>query len=342
MRKLASIQRIAEIKSIEGADFIVSYRVNGWNVVDKKDAYQVGDLVVYLEIDSFVPNSLCPFLSKDREPREFNGVRGEKLRTVRLKGQYSQGLILPISVLNIEQDGVIYESLADVDTDVSEVLGITKWEPPIPACLAGKMRGNFPSFIPKTDQTRIENMNRELEKWQEQELQFTIEEKIEGSSGSFYVYNDRSGVCSRNIDLYETEDNTYWQIEKKYDILNKIRSTGMNIAIQGEIYGNKIQNNPYCLNDQDFMVFDIYLIDERRYMLPSERYQLVHSLGLKSVPVIGKITIDDRVDQKMLIEMAEGKSALYNTEREGIVVKCNSKNETFKCISRKYLAKQKD
>lgn len=342
MRKMASIQQIAEIKPIEGADFIVSYRVNGWNVVDKKDAYQVGDLVVYLEIDAFVPNSLCPFLSKDREPREFNGVKGEKLRTVRLRGQYSQGLILPFSVIpeNLKQHPSFWDEVDGFD--VSEVLGITKWEPPIPACLAGKMRGNFPSFIPKTDQTRIENLNRELEKWQEQELQFTIEEKIEGSSGSFYVYNDRSGVCSRNIDLYETEDNTYWQIEKKYDILNKIRSTGMNIAIQGEIYGNKIQNNPYCLNDQDFMVFDVYLIDERRYMLPSERYQLVHSLGLKSVPVIGKITIDDRVDQKMLIEMAEGKSALYNTEREGIVVKCNTENISFKAISRKYLAKQKD
>lgn len=336
MRKMASIQKIAEIKPIEGADFIVAYRVGGWWVVDKKDAYKVDDLVVYLEIDSWCPNSLVPHLTKGKEPREFNGVKGEKLRTVRLRGTYSQGLLLPISVLPD------HPSPQFVGDDVSEILGVVKWEPPIPACLAGKMRGNFPSFIPKTDQTRIENLDRELEKWQAEELQFTIEEKIEGSSGTYYIYNDRSGVCSRNIDLYETEENTYWQIEKKYDILNKIRSTGMNIAIQGEIHGNKIQGNPYCLNDQDFYVFDIYLIDEHRYMLPEERYQLVHSLGLKNVPIVGKITIDDRVDQKTLIEMAEGKSVLYNTEREGIVVKCNTQNISFKAISRKYLLKQKD
>jgi RNA ligase (TIGR02306 family) len=342
MRKMASIQKIAEVKPIDGADFIVSYRVNGWNVVDKKDAYQVGDLVVYIEIDAWCPNSLCSFLSKGREPREFNGVKGEKLRTVRLRGTYSQGLILPFSVMNVEQDGIVYESLADVDTDVSEILNIQRWEPPIPACLAGKMKGNFPSFIPKTDQTRIENLNRELEKWKEQELQFTIEEKLEGSSFCGYVYNDREGVCSRNIDLHETEDNTYWQMAKKYDILNKIKSTGKNLAIYGETLGNGIQGNIYNITGHDLYIFDIYLIDERRYMLPSERYQLVNSLGLKSVPVIGKITIDDRVDQKMLIEMAEGKSALYNTEREGIVVKCNTENISFKAISRKYLSKQKD
>lgn len=340
MRKMASMQIIAEIKPIEGADLIVAYRINGWWVVDKKDAYLVGDLVVYAEPDSWIPHSLCPFLSKGKEPREFNGVKGEKLRTVRLRGQYSQGLILPFSIIPdaIKQHPSFWDDV--VGFDVSEILGIQRWEPPIPACLAGKVKGNFPSFIPKTDQTRIENLGNELKIWQQEELQWTIEEKIEGTSFTSYVYNDRSGVCSRNLELYETDENLYWQIEKKYDVLNKIKSTGMNIAVQGEILGEGVQGNIYKISSHVLYVFDIYLIDERRYMLPRERHHFVQSTGLNNVPVIGLITIDDRVDQATLIGMAEGKSVLYNTEREGIVVKCNSNNTSFKAISRKYLLKQ--
>ncbi len=339
MRKMASIQKIAEIKPIEGADLIVAYRINGWWVVDKKDAYQVGDLVVYAEPDAWIPHSLCPFLSKGKEPREFNGVKGEKLRTVRLRGQYSQGLILSIKDLygNLQGFNDHFEG-----QDVSENLDIQRWEPPIPACLAGKVKGNFPSFIPKTDQTRIENLGNELQIWQQEELQWTIEEKLEGTSFTSYVYNDRSGVCSRNLELHETDENLYWQIEKKYDVLNKIKSTGMNIAVQGEILGEGVQGNCYKISGNVLYVFDIYLIDERRYMLPRERHHFVQSIGLNNVPAIGLITIDDRVDQATLICMAEGKSVLYNTEREGIVVKCNSNNTSFKAISRKYLAKQKD
>lgn len=96
MRKLASIKKIEEIKKIEGADKICAYRVDGWWVVDTIDRYQPGDLAVYLEIDSWVPNELAPFLSKGQEPREFNGVKGQRLRTVKLRGVTSQGLLLPL------------------------------------------------------------------------------------------------------------------------------------------------------------------------------------------------------------------------------------------------------
>ena len=85
MRKLATIQCIAEVKTIENADKIVAYRINGWWVVDSKDKYQVGDVVVYCEPDSWVPHELAPFLSKGKEPREFEGVKGERLRTQKFK-----------------------------------------------------------------------------------------------------------------------------------------------------------------------------------------------------------------------------------------------------------------
>ena len=98
-RKMASVQKIAEIKPIEWADRIVAYRINGWWVVDSKDKYEVGDYVVFSEVDSWIPHELAPFLSKGKEPREFEGVKGERLKTQKFKNQVSQGLILPMEVL---------------------------------------------------------------------------------------------------------------------------------------------------------------------------------------------------------------------------------------------------
>ena len=101
IRKLASIAEVTYIKPIENADAIECAIVNdGWPVVVKKGEYKVGDVAIYLEIDSWVPHELAPFLSKGREPREYNGVKGERLRTVKLRGQISQGLLLPKTILD--------------------------------------------------------------------------------------------------------------------------------------------------------------------------------------------------------------------------------------------------
>lgn len=167
-RKLASIQKIEEIKPIEGADAIEAYRVLGWWVVSKKDEFKVGDLVCYFEIDSWIPHELAPFLSKGNEPREYNGVKGERLRTIRLRGQVSQGLLLPIHTVWTKH--VDFHKFPEANTwdwqsdwtddeviglDVTAILGIQKWEAPLPAQLQGQAKGTFPtSLIPKTDQER--------------------------------------------------------------------------------------------------------------------------------------------------------------------------------------------
>jgi RNA ligase (TIGR02306 family) len=190
MRKLASIKRIQEIKLIEGADLICAYRVDGWWIVDQKEKYSVGDLVVYCEIDSFLPHTLVPFLSRGKEPREFEGVKGERLRTIRLKGQISQGLLLPVSILNIVADECrsfvppdYWENAAGIrvaheeDADVTELLGILKYERPLPAQLAGQAKGNFPSFIPKTDEERCISAETQI---QTEIGNITIKEIVDG------------------------------------------------------------------------------------------------------------------------------------------------------------------
>ena len=115
MRKLATIRRIADIQPIEGADAIEVAVVDGWRVVVKKDEFTVGDLAMYLEIDSWVPHELAPFLSKGHEPREYNGVKGERLKTIRLRGTTSQGLLLKIEdIFKVVEIGDIrYLSITD-------------------------------------------------------------------------------------------------------------------------------------------------------------------------------------------------------------------------------------
>jgi RNA ligase (TIGR02306 family) len=344
MRKLATIRKIDEIRPIEGADAIECAVIGGWTVVVKKGEFTAGQLAVYLEIDSFVPTELAPFLSKGQEPREYNGVKGERLRTVKLRGQVSQGLLLPMDVIP-QAHGVTYypPDAYQEGTDVTDELKIQKWEAPIPAQLAGQVRGNFPGFIPKTDQERIQNLTKELSEWQRNSV-FTWEvtEKLDGSSMTVYVRDEDEGVCSRNLDLKRDKANTFWMVAIRENLIEKIRQTGRNLALQGELIGEGIQKNPYGIKGQDFRLFDIYDIDRGDYMTPFGRRVFCDTYGIKHVPVIATEEVIE-YGVAGLLTMAEGKSVLSNAEREGFVFKCNTfGGPTFKAISNKFLLKGGD
>ena len=343
IRKLASIKPITYIKPIEGADAIECAIVDGgWPVVVKKGEYKVGDIAIYLEIDSWVPHELAPFLSKGQEPREYNGVKGERLRTIKLRGQVSQGLLLPIDLTEVREVG----------TDLTESLGIQKWEPPIPAQLQGTMKGNFPHFIPKTDQERCQNLRKEIfETYKDDTYEVTL--KLDGSSTTIYIKDGEVGVCSRNIDLKETEGNSFWKAARDQNIIEPLlelsKEKGEEYAIQGELIGEGIQGNPEKLKGQCFYLFDIYSITEGRYFKPHERYAVLDQLRMlgadvEHVPIIDAHvfltteykTIDD------LLNFAEGPSLNPQTKREGIVFKSWDSDFTFKAIANSYLLKHKD
>lgn len=332
MRKLATIKVIDAIHPIEGADAIEVAQIGGWKVVVKKNEYQPGDHAIYCEIDSWIPHELAPFLSKGREPREYNGVKGERLTTVKLRGQISQGLLLPLT------DDIL--SKITVCDDISPLLNIQKWEAPIPAQLAGEVRGMFPRFIPKTDEERIQNLTAEIKDWNDCYLSWEITEKLDGSSMTVYVFQDDCGVCSRNLNLKETEGNTLWKIARSEQLIEKIKSTGKNLALQGELIGEGIQGNPYKIKGHQFRVFKIYDIDLGFYVSPSVRMDYVNSLQLNSVPVIAQAWVGELVIDNLL-QVAEDKSVLNaTTEREGVVFKCNElPNTSFKVISNKFLLK---
>jgi RNA ligase (TIGR02306 family) len=343
MRKMASIRRIDGVKPIQDADAIECATVGGWQVVIKKGEFSAGDFAVYCEIDSWIPNELAPFLSKGQEPREYNGVRGERLRTVKLRGQVSQGLLLPLTVLTDAPENTWGNPVEYVEGDVSEILNIQKWEAPIPAQLAGDVEGPFPSYIPKTDQERIQNLSEEFASWQESvDMPWEVSEKLDGSSMTVYFKDGKFGVCSRNWALKETEGNSLWKQARHYNMESMLANEG-NFAVQGELIGEGIQGNPYKIRGQDFYVYDIYDINEQRYLSPEERRTFVERNGLKHVPVIAhnaKLHDTLGIDTiEQILKFAEGKSVLNaNAEREGLVFKHNGL-ASFKAISNRFLLK---
>jgi len=352
VRKLASIRKIHEIKPIEGADAIELCVADGWEVVTKKGEYKVGDLAVYLEIDSWVPTELAPFLSKGKEPRVYNGVRGELLRTVKLRRTLSQGLLLPVDYANGEpfisgyflEDGIGAMVKVKEGDDVTEALGIQKWEPEIPAQLAGLARGSFPSIIPRTDQERIQNLKQETRDRFESATMYEITEKIEGSSATFFLDSDGDfQVCSRNLSLKNTEGNSFWRVAIKFDIEAKMKQYNLQgLAIQGEIIGPGIQGNIYKLNDVDFYVFDVYDTKAGCYLTPETRRDLIFNIGLKNAPIIYKAPLPSP-NIESLLPMADGESEINpKTLREGIVLKSMSgTSHSFKIVSNLYLLGEK-
>lgn len=332
-RKMATIRKIDDIQHIEGADLIHAIKIGGWTVVAQKSmGYKVNDLVTYCEIDSFIPTEVAPFLTPEgKEPREYSGVRGERLKTKKLKGVISQGLLLPLSVLEHVESEII-EGL-----DVSVPLGIIKWEPPA-EFQAANAKGLFPHFIPKTDQERVQNIH--FDSWKYEQNTFEITEKLDGSSMTVFIKDGIIGVCSRNLELKESEPSTFWDVAKSSGVVEALftKAGCMEIALQGELIGPGIQGNKYNLTEHKFYIFDVFNIAKQEYMLPMERRVFVEELGLLHTPVLDSIAMIS--DVQTILSQAEGKSALnIKTEREGLVYKSNQSHESFKAISNKWLLK---
>lgn len=330
-RKMATVEIVAEIRPIPEADKICSYRIKGWWVTDQVGKYQVGDKVVYAEPDSWIPTEIAPFLSKGKEPREFNGVKGEKLRTIRLKKVLSQGLLLPMSCLTN------YGADLEEGADVTAALGIQKWEAPINAQLAGLARGSLPAGIIKTDQERIQNIGSNLKYYVGKT--FEVTEKLHGSSCTMYL--DSTGdfhVCSRNLDLKYDENNAFWKAAIKYDVEAKMKKAEMlGIAIQGELIGQGINGNQYGV-DLEFHVFDMFNVPAQEYAPSYNRQQIAEALGLLHVPVVGTPVLNKHDTVEKLLSNAEGVSQLNFSNREGLVYKCiEDPSISWKCVSNSWL-----
>lgn len=337
MRKLASIQRVNAVEPIEGADAIERIRVLGWYVVTKKGDFQVGDPCVYVEIDALMP---------DRPEFEFLRARSNmRIKTAKLRGQVSQGIAFPLSILPSDASSG-YGDWREGD-DVTEVMGIVKYEPPIPTCLAGKVKGAFPGFVPKTDETRVQTCEGVLARHAGRLCYFT--EKVDGSSATLYLRGGEFGVCSRTLDLAEDYGNSFWQVAQRDGIAEKLRQyaaeSGQELTLQGELVGPGIQGNKLKLPAHKILFFNAYDNGASRYLDHADFLGVMEDLGLESVPLLGALVLEHTIDQ--LVELATRKSAINPAvEAEGIVVRPVVEEQdpelgrlSFKAINPRFLLK---
>jgi len=342
-RKLATVRKISDIQPIEGADMIELAIVDGWKVVVAKNVgHKVDDMVIYCEIDSFLPiREEFEFLRKTSF-KKMGDQEGFRLKTIKLRGQVSQGLILPIVVLNPPDANINVTPFEGLD--VTEMLDIVKYEPPIPASLAGKVKGLFPSFIRKTDEERVQNLASDYEKYRAQNklgMKFYVTEKLDGSSATFYVKDEVFSVCSRNLELLETDDNTFWKVAKELELEDKLKTLGFNVCLQGELIGEGVQGNPYKIKGQTVRFFNGFNIDTQENIPFLEFTELTQKLGLTTVPILDfDFDLPNSIDN--MLEYAESPSSLNsNFGREGVVVRSYDRTISFKSISNQFLLNEK-
>lgn len=347
-RKLASIRTIDAIEPIEGADRIVVAKIGGWSLITQKsNDFKPGDLVCYFEIDSFLPvREEFEFLRKACFKSTKNLGDGFRIKTMKMRGVVSQGLILPLSEMLKNTDNVTIED----GFDLTEILGVQKYEKPIPTHLAGRVRGNFPSWIRKTDQERVQN----LKKWLPNYLNTTFEvtKKLDGSSMTIYVKNNETvgpyvGVCSRNLDLQEDDANSFWKVAKDLNLPGKMldwyAETGQEIAIQGELMGPGVQGNREKFDDLKFFVFDIWDIAAQKYMMQSMRDNIISNIfQLEHAPVVDIAKLSDMIKSpetmiQDLLELADATPSINNEIAEGLVFKSEDGSFSFKAIANRFL-----
>lgn len=340
-RKLATIQTIKEVLPIEGADNIVlvTFRSNNWRCVMKKGEAGTGLKVVYLEVDSLLP--------KDDERFAFMESRGYRVKTVKLRGQISQGLALPVTLF---ADVVPVEAV-DGDTDgydLTALLGVEKYEPPVSVQMGGDVKGAFPGYVMKTDEERIQNYTEDdLARFFARPLIATV--KVDGTSATYYFNEqaDEFGVCSRNLELKDSEENIYWKMARKYDIEARMRKLGYSFAIQGEIVGPGIQKNRAHFEEVMLLIFTVQDLEEHRRLTIDEMERVVEDLNslsdatpLQMVPEVGRYEPNTFSTYDELLTLSQGDNVLSQYVREGIVVRAMDDDTiSFKVINPKYLLK---
>jgi len=361
MRKLVTIRCIGALLPIDGADFIEIALVDDWQVVVKKGEFNFGDSCVFFEIDSMLPDE--PRYSFLGTPKKYLIDDRHRLKTMKLRKVISQGLALPLSSFPEIHQGF---KLGD---DVTDILKVVKYEPEQTTGGStkqspGSTQDRFPSFLPKTDQERIQNLTSYYERYKDHQWEETL--KLDGSSMTVFKIHQKLnlwqrikeslgfkqeavklGVCSRNLEL-RPNDSDFWKMTNKYKLAEYLP---VGYAVQGEVIGPRIQANHEKVQELDFYVFDIYDITNGKYLLPVERTEFFEEYfsfakcDIKHVPVVSASckVFEVCTNLQELQERVTGPSMNKGTVSEGRVYKSTTiPGLSFKCISNEYLLKKKD
>lgn len=379
MRKLSSVEIIQNIEPIEGADFIVKITILGWNLVAKKDEFKIGDKCVFYQIDSKLkPNETYSFLEKEKyriKTRRFKNQISQGL-ALPISILKNEGVLEDGWKYDEEKETII-SNLMNIKIvegiDLTDILGVEKYDleegesleasvryklNPKKSKLANKISywkwkiklflkrfdtrskgGMFPTdLVPKTNQERFQSFSKsEIEEINGKSFTSTI--KMDGSSTTLIKNKKDIILCSRNLAIGENSDNKFWKAINKYDLKSKIKSLKGNIALQMELIGESVQGNRYNIRGVDIRLFNVYDIDNKKYLSPKDMIKIANKLEIPHVHIIDdNFILNHTVDE--LVNMATRKSIdNQKVNEEGIVFWLNDEDKklSFKVINPEYL-----
>ena len=358
-RNFVTLRKIEHIEPIEGAERVELAFVDGWRCVIPKNQYAIGEEILFIEADAALKNvndERVDFLKKTSYKcwKKDNVVLAECLRikTIKLAGQFSQGVVFKLSVFMDE-----INKAANNTTSLDEALNIVHYDElsdEMRAIInpenAMKARGTFPSFVPKTDEERLQNLTNYFEKYKEKEFEVSI--KYDGSSMSVgysiaHYPSNPFFVCSRNQLLDTDAENNFCRVAKSKDLesilIDYSYDTGMELCLQGELVGPGINGNRDGYKEFDFFIFRIWNITEQNWMSSEERLEFCRKYSLPHVKVLNTAC-------KAFVEyptMEDFVKATYITsdnghQIEGLVFKSTDGEVSFKVINPNYLLKNQD
>jgi RNA ligase (TIGR02306 family) len=318
--KLASIERILEIFPHPNAEKLEFAKVLGYRCLVPKGLYQVDDLVILIQPDTVLPEAEWSELY-----RKFSKKR---VKAIRLRGEWSFGIVESLSLLPED-----FEPIAGAE--VSEQLGIIKYEPPQPKTLDAK--GHLPYGICKTDEERYQNLAIETLFGSTVDISL----KVDGQSFTAYYKDGEFGICGRTLEYKLDAFNDYTEQVARYDLENKLRQfcedKQINLALRGESYGRGIQSsklNPHAQLDKGLAFFSVWLIDEMRYAYPGDRFyyrNVCQALELPTVPLLeSQVVLTPQLIQKYDEEL----ESINGEGFEGVVVV--GEDFSFKVINKHY------
>jgi RNA ligase (TIGR02306 family) len=312
---------------------------SAWQVVVQKGLHEIGNLVVYIEVDSILP---------DKPWCEFMKPRGLRVRTIEFKQTVSQGLIIPLSDIKDEWN----DSIADltIGLEVSELLNCTHYEKPIPACLSGVAKGGFPiSLFPKSDEENIQNIPQIIKYCRDNSILMYSTKKYDGSPLTAYRENQELNVCSRNLNIKRPADlneNSFWRMAGKYSLGDLPEGW----AIQAELIGPGVQKNVEGLKELEIRVFAVHNFAEGRNFVPyAEMIRFCREFALPMAEALDiSFFFDPTASVESLLEDVEKVAYQNGRQVEGVVyrpVLSDRKREhdlkpiSFKVVSNKYRLK---
>ena len=318
MRKLASIQLVHNVEPIEGADRIELAHVLGWQCVVNKGQLKPGDKAVYFEIDSFLPvREEFEFLRASSYKKTDLMGEGFRLKTMKFKGKVSQGLLLPVSVFSSIPENI------EIGTDVTELLGVRKWEIEERVTTGGTIMGNLPADVPHTDETRIQAEPDLLRDFAG--LEYYITTKMDGSSHSISMDFNGLQVTGHNYEYKDDGSSSFYRYVKENEIGSRIQSYYKKrkfdtLTIQGEFCGPGIQKNRLKLHGPAWYVFTVRIDGERIGLLGMQN--ICKELSLEMVPVeeTGTDLPSKYPTIDKLLERADGEYP-NGGKKEGIVIR---------------------